>query len=101
MSTDIPIACRLSDAEFRKREATLLVEFKGSLIAAEELPDGYAFRVPGDSKTVSFVADLIVAERQCCPFLTFELTALPNMGSLIIRVTGPTGTKDFLRTVFC
>jgi len=41
-----------------------------------------------------------VAERECCPFLTFELVALPNQGPLIVRVTGPDGTKEFVRSVF-
>jgi hypothetical protein len=100
-SGDIPIACRLSDPEFRQREATILAQFKSAVIATEQLPDGYAFRVPGDKKGMALVCELIVAERECCPFLTFELAAQPNMGPLIVRVTGPAGTKDFLKTIFC
>jgi hypothetical protein len=68
------------------------------VIGTEELPDGYAFRVPGDGKWIAVVAELIVAERECCPF-TFELAAYPNMGPVIVRITGPAGTKDFLRTI--
>ena len=49
-SGDIPIACRLSGPEFRQREATLLALFKSAVVATEELPDGYAFRVPGDKE---------------------------------------------------
>jgi hypothetical protein len=44
---------------------------------------------------------MIVAERECCLFLTFELVAQPSMGSVIVSVTGPAGTKDFLKTVLC
>jgi len=44
-------------------------------------------------------ANMIVAERECCPFLTFELVAQANMGPVIVRVTGPPGAKDFLKTV--
>src|SRR6185437_15224256 len=98
MQGDIPVACCLSDQELRVREATLLTEFKAALVATEELPDGYAFQVPGDKKWLALVADLIIAERQCCPFLTFELTAEPKMGPLALRVTGPAGTKEFLKT---
>jgi hypothetical protein len=47
------------------------------------------------------VCELILAERECCPFLTFELTAQPNMGPMIVRMTGPAGTKDFLKTILC
>jgi hypothetical protein len=100
MSDNMPIACRLSDAELREREATLLAQFKAALIATEELPDGYAFRGPGNEQWIAVVAQLIVAERECCPFLTFELTAQPNMGPVIVRITGPAGAKDFLREIF-
>ena len=46
------------------------------------------------------VADLIIAERECCPFLTFQLTAESQMGALTLRVTGPDGTKEFLKSIF-
>ena len=99
MSDDIPVACRLSDAEFRKREATLLAQFKSALVASEELADGYAFRIPGDEKSFAVLANLIMAERECCPFLTFEVVAQPNMGPVIVRVTGPGSAKEFLKTI--
>lgn len=98
-SGDIPVACCLSDGELRERGATLLAQFKAVVISTEELPDGYAFRIPGDKKSIAVAAELIVAERQCCPFLTFELAAQPNLGPVDVRVTGPAGTKDFLRTI--
>jgi hypothetical protein len=98
-SDHIPIACCLSDAALREREATLLAQFKSAVMATEEIPDGYAFHIPGDKNWIVMVAKLIVEERECCPFLKFELTALPNMGPLIVRVTGPVGAKDFLKTI--
>jgi hypothetical protein len=100
-SGDMPIACRLSDPELRQREATLLAQFKSAVFSTEELPDGYAFHSLGDKKTMVLVCELILAERECCPFLTFELTAQPNMGPVRVRVTGPSGTKDFLKTILC
>ena len=95
------MACSLSDLELHEREATLLAQFRSAVIETEELPDGYAFRVPGDRKWIVIMAKMIVAERECCPFLTFEFVAQPSMGPVIIRVTGPAGTKDFLKTVLC
>jgi hypothetical protein len=100
-SHDIPVACCLSTAEFREREATLLARFSSAVIATEELPDGYAFRLPEDGAWVAVAAELIVAERECCPFLTFELAAHAQNGPVILRVTGPAGTKHFLRTILC
>jgi hypothetical protein len=98
-SEHIPIACCLSDAALRERAAMLLAQFKSAVMATEEIPDGYAFHIPGDKNSITMIAKLIAEERECCPFLRFELTALPNMGPLIVRVTGPVGAKDFLRTI--
>jgi hypothetical protein len=97
---EIPVACCLSDEELHNREATLLAQFKAALIGSEELNDGYAFRVPGNKEAIALLAELIMAERECCPFLKFELTLEPAMGPVCMRITGPAGTKEFLRTIF-
>ena len=93
---DMPIACCLTSAALREREATLLAQFKSAVIETEELQEGYAFRLPGDGEWIGLIAELIAAERECCPFLTFELVAQPNMVPVIVRVTGPAGGKEFL-----
>ena len=96
-----PIACSLTTAELREREATLLAQFRSAVVETEEFQDGFAFRLTGDGESIGLVAELIVAERECCPFLRFEVVALPNKGPVIVRVIGAAGTKEFLRTVFC
>jgi hypothetical protein len=96
-----PIACSLTTVELRDREATLLAQFRSAVIETEELKEGYAFRLPGDGEWIRLIAELIMAERECCPFLTFEMTAHSNIGPVTIQVSGPVGTKEFLRTVFC
>ena len=97
---DIPIACSLSDAERRTRQATVLAQFKAVVTAEEELPDGYAFRLSEDMKSVAAAAELIASERECCQFLTFDLTVEAQRGSIILRMTGPPGAKEFLRMLF-
>jgi len=94
------VACSLSSAKLREREETLLAQFKSGVITAEERDDGYAFRIPGDKNWLALVADLMMAERDCCPFLAFQLTAEPYMGALTVRITGPDGTKELLKSVF-
>ena len=95
----LPVACSLETAQLREREASLLARFRSAVAETEELKDGYAFRLSGDANSVRLVAELIVAERECCPFLAFGLAAEPNKGPLIVRVTGLDGTKEFLRTI--
>jgi hypothetical protein len=100
-SGDIPIACSLPDAERRARQATVLAQFKAVVIAGEELPDGYAFRLSADRKSVAAAGELIASERECCPFLTFNLTVQAQSGSIMLCMTGPPGAKEFLRVLFC
>jgi hypothetical protein len=96
---NLPVACTLTAAELREREAALLSQFWSGVVETEELPDGYAFRLSGDADSVRLVADLITAERACCPFLKFELVAEPNMGPVAVRMSGPAGTKEFLSSL--
>jgi hypothetical protein len=97
----VPIACSLTTGELRAREETLLTQFRSGVVETGEHQNGYAFRIPGEASWIRLVAELMVVERECCPFLTFELTAEPNHGPMIMRVTGPVGTKEFLRTILC
>jgi hypothetical protein len=97
---EIPIACCLSDEELRLREATLIERFKSAVIATEGLADGYSFQLSGEKETLTLIAEILAAERECCPFLRFQLTAEPKMGPLHLAVTGPPGTKVFLMAQF-
>jgi len=101
MKVRAPVACCLTTTELHDREATLLAQFKSAVIEAEELQEGYAFRLPGDADGILLIAELIVAGRECCPFLRFEVAALANLGPVIVRVIGPAGTKEFVRTILC
>lgn len=99
MADEIPVACCLSDEELRNREATLFAQFNAALIESEELDDGYLFRVLGDKKSIALVTELIMAERECCPFLKFELSLEPGMGPVSVRMTGPAGTKELFKSI--
>jgi hypothetical protein len=94
-----PLACSLTTTELRDREGALFARFRSAVIETEELQGGYAFRLPGDAQWIGLIAELIVTERECCPFLAFEVATLPNMGPIIVRMIGPAGTKEFLRTI--
>jgi len=96
-----PVVCSLSETELRVREEALLTQFRAAVIAIEELSNGYAFRLPEDRKWIAIAAELITLERECCPFLAFELLVQPGLGPAILRMTGPPGAKEFLKTIFC
>ena len=97
LQQEVAVVCRLSSAAFRKRAATLLAKFKAGRVAVTELEKGYALRFPGDGKWLVLAGTVMAAERQCCPFLTFELLAEARLGAVTVRITGPEGTKQFLQ----
>jgi DinB superfamily len=101
MAEFIPVACNLTDAAFRERETILLARFKAAASTTTELPDGFAFHAPGEKDWITLLAELMVAERECCPFMRFELKAEPNMGRVTLSVTGPPGAKAFLKKLLC
>jgi hypothetical protein len=90
----------LPDSELRKREATILAQFKGAATKKEEIDGGYSFALAGDRQNLALVFELLAAERDCCPFLRFRLEAEPTQGPLHLRITGPAGAKEVLKSLF-
>ena len=94
----VPLACDLDAIPAGERNTHQTTS--GSLFAAvlevQELPDGYAFRLPAEAAMVRQVAAYIANERLCCPFFRFELTVDSGEGPLWLRLTGGAGVKEFL-----
>ena len=66
-TSDIDIACSLSAAEQTERGH----DFERLLADAEEvaeLADGYALTFPNQDSWITRPAELIIAERKCCPY---------------------------------
>jgi hypothetical protein len=66
----------------------------------QELPDGYAWRLPSDPEILPLVAEDLNMERLCCPFVRYTLEIEPNRGPFWLRMTGGEGVKAFLRLTF-
>jgi len=96
----LPVACILTAPELQERRRTVLQKVRRAVKEVRELEDGYAYTFPSASEWLSEVAGLIDLERQCCPFLRFRLTIEENGGPLMLEMTGPEGTKDFLASTF-
>lgn len=91
------LACRAHalDAAQRKRQQELLALMRRSAQAREELPDGYALRLPTDAALFRDAAEWIALERLCCPFVRFSLEWTPD-DAVWVRFTGGPGVKEFL-----
>ena len=65
-----------------------------------EADNGYEFSFPGGSDTLVGVAEFISRERLCCPFLEFTFKVWPDYEVITLLLTGPEGTREFLREEF-
>jgi hypothetical protein len=63
----------------------------------QELPNGWAWRLPSTSEMLLLVAEDLNMERLCCPFVNYTLEIEPNHGPFWLRMTGVEGVKTFLR----
>jgi hypothetical protein len=97
---DLPIACSLTSAEFQERRQTILKKLGSAVVEVRELEDGYTYSFASGGQRLTEIGSMIELERQCCPFLRFRLTVEANDGPIGLELTGPEGTKEFLREVF-
>ena len=98
-----PIACNLGalSPEQRKREQTLLAEFRSSPPNARPINNGFRFEVASEPEALARLGEFLALERLCCPFLTFKLT----VGSAGVPVTldvygDEPGAQAFIRDTF-
>jgi hypothetical protein len=108
MSTDttaqseVIIACNPNPipAELRERWLHVATQMYAAVQEVQELPDGYAFRLPSDPEILPIVAEDLNYDRLCCPFIRYTLDIEPNSGPYWLRFTGGEGVKEFLRMSF-
>jgi hypothetical protein len=80
----------------RSLHSAAIEEVFGAVAEIRDLPEGYAFRLPGESAWVMKIADFITKERLCCPFFGFSLQLEPEGGALWLSLTGREGIKPFI-----
>jgi hypothetical protein len=94
--SDLPVACTLGPAALKARREGLLASLVSQAEAHAEMPDGHTFRFTASGEMLALIGRAIEAERQCCRFLRFRLTVEPDEGPILLELTGPDGTRDFL-----
>ena len=92
---DLPIVCTLPPAALRTRSG-VLSDLLRHAESHEQLSEGYRLRFAPSSGTLSTIARTVDAERQCCRFLRFGITVEPDEGPIILALSGPPGTREFL-----
>lgn len=93
---DLPVVCTLSPDALRARREGLLLDLIRGAAARRELPEGLRLEFESNSETLSAIARVVDAERQCCRFLRFGITVEPGGGPIALELTGPPGTREFV-----
>jgi hypothetical protein len=98
VGNNLPIACSLSAVELTERKK-LLEQLKPAVVQREQLEDGFVYVFKDDS-VMDQLAQIIQAERQCCPFLNFKIELHAGAEPLRLEVSGPVGSKPFIPDLF-
>ena len=97
---DIPLACDFSgmDAVQKARHRDVRRRLTASIEDISELENGYTIHFSFEAELFLALAEFITLERLCCPFFNFALELEARSGPLRLRLTGPEGVKEFLKT---
>lgn len=93
---DLPIVCTLTPEALQARRQGLLSDLLRVAEAREELSEGLRLRFTPAQETLSTIARAVEAERHCCRFLRFTITAEPDGGPMFLELSGPPGTREFV-----
>jgi hypothetical protein len=99
LKNELPIACSLAGGEQERRRETVGGLLNPSRLV-REMEDGFKFAFPGDADWAMRLVEFVVSERSCCPFFHFELDFQPGGGEILLRASGPEGTKQFISEAF-
>jgi hypothetical protein len=94
---DLPIACTLGDDALRARKSGLLASVIALATKTTEIETGYRWEFTAEA--LPEIIAMIDAERRCCRFLRFAVTVEPDFGPIVVELTGPSGTREFLETL--
>ena len=97
-STPKELTCKLTTPELKERKATVIGNLKKQMLLTKELRNGFAYRFPGSDSIVDELVTFVKTERACCDFFRFTLSISGNKSETWLKITGPKGAKDFIKT---
>ncbi|HEY0875925.1 MAG TPA: hypothetical protein VGD94_20790 [Vicinamibacterales bacterium] len=92
----VAVACSLDGAALAGRQAELRAGVLAEARSVERLSNGYRWRFESRPDLLGRLGPILDAERRCCRFLSIGLTAQSDLGSVVLEITGPDGTVEFL-----
>ena len=97
MPTEASFSCALGDGGLAGRRRDIAEHLLPRATSIVDLPDGVSVHFPGAADMFADVATFVGIERECCPFLTFEILVQQDGGEIVLRIRGPEGAQAFLR----
>jgi len=81
------LVCLLTGAEQAERKQVLKKEIFSQVKKVEEMDLGYVFYFKYEEKFLMKMTDYVIAENNCCPFLTFDIK-IHSKDDVMLKVSG-------------
>ncbi len=91
------LTCKLTTPELQQRKKTVIAELKSQVLEKIETDQGFKYEFEGSDKMLDLLNSFIKTERLCCDFFLFTLTASTDTKFTWLELSGPEGTKDFIK----
>jgi len=97
MKQKTQLTCKLTTPELQERKRTVIAELKNLVLDQIEMETGFKYKFEGSDKVLDLLNNFIKTERLCCDFFVFRLTASGDGDYTWLELSGPEGTKEFIR----
>jgi len=91
------LTCKLTTPELHERKRTVIAELKDLVLDQTETQTGFKYKFDGSDKVLDLLNNFIKTERLCCDFFVFALNVAGNSEYTWLELSGPEGTKDFIK----
>jgi mercuric ion transport protein len=92
------VACFLDGESYRARVARIQALMEQALISRQRFKTSVRMRFHLRGGVEENLEELVGLERECCPFLTFELNKQP--GEMVLTICGPESASELLDDAF-
>ncbi len=97
LAEEAKLSCKLTTPELQQRKKTVIAELKSQLLEKVETKNGFKYKFDGSDKMLDLLNSFIKTERLCCDFFVFTLTISGDTKFTWLELSGPKGTKDFIK----
>jgi len=90
------LTCKLTSPELRNRKEQVIAVLRSKVLDKREVDSGYEYQFESTDEMLDQLTASIKSERLCCDFFDFTISLKGE--TVWLAITGPEGTKEFIRT---